>query len=147
MEPMEIAEREETRARPGRVGRLRRTLAVLVVATVGGTFVLQAAPAWAVTRGVKAVRTDNGWRWRDVRTGALKHTYIARGDYVRWRNPTARTHNIRAYGGNWSYSRTISPGQSVRRRFTSTGTYRYRCTLHSSLNGTRCRGQCGIIHV
>jgi hypothetical protein len=149
MERREVMEREEpTRARPRRVGRLRRILAVSVIGVMGGTFVLQATPAWADTRGVRAVRTSNGWRWRDVRTGVLKHTYLEnRGDYVRWRNPTTRVHNVVAYGGNWSYSRTLDPGESVRRQFNNQGNYRYRCTRHSSLDGTTCRGQCGLIHV
>lgn len=141
---MDLVSEEEVVQRRPRVWIRRVLPALLAVALVLGS----AGIAQAVTRGVKAVRTDNGWRWRDMNSGALKHTYLPNpGDYVRWRNPTSRTHNVVAYGGNWTYSRSLSPGGTFRRQFNSTGNFRYRCTLHSSLAGGVCSGQCGIIHV
>jgi hypothetical protein len=129
--------------RPRRGGRWALALAVVVLVLGDATV------AFADTFPVRAVRTSNGWRWRDG--SGDNHTFIDRGDYIRWRNPTTVTHNVRSYGVNWSYSRTLDPGESVRRQFNSTGNFRYRCTRHSSLteeNGRLvCRGQCGIIHV
>jgi plastocyanin len=132
----------ERGARPARFRRgLRWGLALLVAVLVLG----ETSIAFAVTRDVRAVRTSNGWRWRDA--SGDSHTSIEPGDYIRWRNPTTVRHNVRAYGGNWSYYRVLDPGEAVRRQFNNTGNYRYRCTLHSSLNDGQCRGQCGIIHV
>jgi hypothetical protein len=112
---------------------------------VGSLVLGEATAVFAATFNVKAVRVAGGWRWRDA--SGDQHTYINRGDYIRWRNPTSRTHNVVSYGGNWSYARTLAPGQRVRRRFTTTGNFRYRCTRHSALVNGRCSGQCGIIHV
>ena len=119
----------------------RLFLALLVAVLVLG----EASVALADTFVVRAVSTSNGWRWRDA--SGDKHTYIDPGDHIRWRNPTTQTHNVRAYGGNWSYTRTLSPGESVRRQFNNPGNYRYRCTIHSSLVAGRCSGQCGVVHV
>jgi hypothetical protein len=112
---------------------------------VGSLVLGEATAVFAATFNVKAVRVSGGWRWRDA--SGDQHTYINRGDYIRWRNPTSVRHNVVAYGGNWSYARTLNPGQRVRRRFGTAGNFRYRCTRHSALVNGRCSGQCGIIHV
>jgi hypothetical protein len=128
-----------------RVGRSRRRIR-WVLALLAAVMVLgNASPVFADTFVVRAVRTSDGWRWRDA--SGDKHTYIDPGDYIRWRNPTTQTHNVRAYGGNWSYSRTLEAGESARRQFNNSGTYKYRCTIHSSLVNGRCSGQCGVVHV
>jgi plastocyanin len=138
---------EQWKVRRGRPGKLRRALAILATGLVVGGVVADVGVAWADTFRVRAARQSDGtgWRWRP------KHRYIADGDYIRWRNPTNRRHNVSAWGANWDYFRVLDPGESVRRQFNSTGTFRYRCTLHSSLtteNGvTTCSGQCGFIHV
>jgi plastocyanin len=135
---------EERGARPARFRRgLRWGLALLVAVLVLG----ETSIAFAVTRDVRAVRTSNGWRWRDA--SGDSHTYIEPGDYIRWRNPTNRTHNVVAYdaGADWNYSRTLAPGTSVRRQFNRRGNFYYRCTIHSALSNGVCSGQCGIIHV
>ena len=72
---------------------------------------------------------------------------IRRNDTVRWTNPTPVTHNVKSYGGNWSYSRTLPPDERVSRVFRSSGIYKFRCTLHSALNDGRCTGMCGKIDV
>jgi hypothetical protein len=81
-------------------GRRRRgwrwALALAVVLLVLG----DATVAFADTFPVRAVRTSNGWRWRDA--SGDNHTWIDRGDYIRWRNPTTVRHNVRAYGGTWT---------------------------------------------
>jgi len=122
--------------------RLVRWALPLLVATL---MLGDATIAFADTFAVRAVRTSSGWRWRDA--SGDKHTYIDPGDWIRWRNPTSRVHNVVAYGGNWSYSRRLDPGENARRQFNSSGTFKYRCTIHSSLNDGLCSGQCGIIHV
>lgn len=133
------------RERESRPRRRRWALWAVLPLLVGILVLGEAAAAVAATFNVKAVRVTGGWRWRDA--SGDQHTYINRGDYIRWRNPTSRTHNVVAYGGNWSYARTLAPGTRVRRRFGTTGNFRYRCTRHSALVNGRCSGQCGIIHV
>jgi plastocyanin len=134
---------KEGEARSGRASRgVRWALALLVAMLVLG----DASIALADTFVVRAARQADGtgWRWRP------RHVYGAEpGDYVRWRNPTSRTHNVTSYnaGTDWNYSRTIAPGTSVRKQFNRRGTFYYRCTVHSSLVGGQCSGQCGIIHV
>lgn len=113
----------------------RLTVVVTVVAMV--IFGLIGA-AVADTFRVRAT-SENRWK--------PKHRYITKGDRIMWRNPTSRSHNIRAYGGNWSYSRSLPPGERRAKRFRKRGTFRYRCTLHSTLSSGRCDGMCGVVHV
>jgi plastocyanin len=142
VESIAIPEGEERVVTRRHTGKLRRALAILVVGTIVGGVVAEAGVAWADTFRVRAYRTDSGaWRWRP------KHRYITNGDHIRWTNPTSRRHNVTAYGGNWSYSRVLDPGEAVRRQFNTDGNFRYRCTIHSSLVDGVCSGQCGIIHV
>ena len=104
-----------------------------------------AAPVAAVT-----IRGD-GTRWRPSSVD------IARGDRVRWR-AVLGNHNVRAYGGNWTYFRAINQGESVARRFRTRGTFRFFCSIHGdvaarpvqrhvrtrpSLTGLRSRGSEG----
>jgi plastocyanin len=114
-----------------------RTRSLLVVVVAILMVVVMAVAALAIT---KRVRATSDRRWRP------KHTYINRGDKVRWTNPTGRTHDVTAYGG-WSFSRVLSPGESAIRTFNSRGTFRFRCVRHSGIVSGRCRGMCGIVHV
>jgi plastocyanin len=70
-----------------------------------------------------------------------------RGDVVIWRNPTGDTHNVTAYGSNWSFRSGNFDSGSVRKRFRNVGRYRYRCTLHSDLDAGVCEGMCGVVRV
>ena len=114
---------------------MRRIVAVLI--GVALAFAMAGA-AMAATSDVKA----SGERWKP------KHTYIGRADKVRFSNPTSKTHDIKAYGGGWSFSKVLSPGASATtKKFNSRGTYKYRCVRHSGIVGGTCQGMCGLIHV
>jgi plastocyanin len=115
-------------------GVKKRALAAALGASL---LVGSAAAALAATSTIKA----KGERWRPF------HTYIGRGDRVRWTNPTSRTHDVKAYGGGWSLSTVLSPGESVTKRFRQRGTYKYRCVRHSAIVNRQCQGMCGLIHV
>jgi plastocyanin len=91
----------------------------------------------AATSKVRA----KGERWRP------KHTYVGRGDRVRWTNPTNKVHDLKAYGGGWSFSKILDPGERATRRFRQRGTFKYRCVRHSGIVGGKCQGMCGLIHV
>ena len=75
--------------------------------------------------------------------------HITRGDRIVWKNPARhdRAHDVKAYGGNWRKYEFLSPGERTSKRFRRNGTYRYRCTLHSTVNNGNCNGMCGVIHV
>jgi plastocyanin len=112
---------------------MRRVMAVLVAVAVALSLM---GAAVAATKSVRA----KGEKWRPV------HTYIGRGDKVRWTNPTNATHDIKGYGG-WSYNKILRPGNSGTRTFRQRGTFRFRCVRHSAIVGGRCQGMCGIVHV
>jgi plastocyanin len=107
---------------------------VVAIAVAAGLTIGAVAPAAAVTiRG-------SGSRWRPSSVD------IARGDRVRWR-AVSGDHTVRAYGGNWSYSKRINEGESVSRRFRQRGTYRFFCSIHGNVSGGNCSGMCGRVLV
>lgn len=116
------------------VGVRNRLVAVLVGAAV---LLSSAGVALAATAKVRA----KGEKWKPL------HTYIARNDKVRWTNPTSKVHDIKAYGGGWTFSTVLDPGESATRRFKQRGTFKYRCVRHSAIVGGKCQGMCGLIHV
>jgi plastocyanin len=112
----------------------RRMMAV----ALGVSLVLGSAGiAMGATARVKA----KGEKWKPV------HTYIGRNDTVRWTNPTSRVHDLKAYGGGWSFKRILDPGESAKRKFKQRGTYKFRCVRHSAIVSGKCQGMCGLIHV
>jgi plastocyanin len=117
-------------------GRSTRPLFVAIVAVV--MVVMLAVTAVAIT---KSTRATSGNRWKP------KHIYITKGDKVRWRNPTGRTHDVNAWGGGWSLSKVLSPGESARKTFRKRGTFRFRCVRHSGIVDGKCQGMCGVVHV
>ena len=96
------------------VGRRARIVACAAMVMVLAT----ALPAAAVT----VVRGD-GSRWRPASVS------IARGGAVKW-SAVFRSHVVKAYGGNWSYRRSIAQGgagldlltENVRACLTERGT-------------------------
>ena len=91
----------------------------------------------AKTFTVKARANDT---WKKV------HTYIGKGDRVKWTNPDSETHDVTSYNGSW-ISAQLAPGDSVKKRFKKRKTYFYRCTIHSGIVGGKCQGMCGFVHV
>ena len=71
---------------------------------------------------------------------------IARGGVIRWKAVDVR-HTVTAYGGSWSFSRSLAAGASTTRTFNRAGTYRYYCTIHGSVAGGTCSGMCGKVVV
>jgi plastocyanin len=110
----------------------------VVAATAAALLVTTAGAGLAKTATVKARSNDT---WKKV------HTYIGKGDSVRWKNPDTEVHDLNAYGGGWKLSEELSPGESVKKRFKKKGTFRYRCVVHSGIVGGKCQGMCGFVHV
>lgn len=78
------------------------------------------------------------------------YLHIAPGVRVVWANPErlSTTHDVTAYGRGWSKSVVLQAGERTGKRFNNTGTYKYRCRLHSQLTQDgQCRGMCGVVHV
>ena len=71
---------------------------------------------------------------------------IVRGGVVKWRS-VHLSHNVYAYGTNWSFGASLPEGSSTNHRFPRRGTFRFRCTLHSSLLNGVCSGMCGAVRV
>lgn len=98
---------------------------------------LASAPAAAADTATVRGR-GRVWRPAQVR--------IDRGDRVRWRAASG-THTVRAWGGNWSFSERLRPGESTARRFRARGTFRFFCSIHGSVVGGECSGMCGRVRV
>jgi plastocyanin len=71
---------------------------------------------------------------------------VGRGATVVWKSACSK-HSVTAYGGNWSKSTTIRKGQTTSRKFTSAGTFLFRCKFHSTLASGTCVGMCGKVTV
>lgn len=56
-------------------------------------------------------------------------------------------HDVVSYGRNWRFEEALPVGAVVRRRFRYQGTYRFRCTYHSTLIGNTRNGMCGSVVV
>jgi plastocyanin len=90
--------------------------------------------------GVDVTIRGSGSSWNPERVT------IDTGDTVRWRSVSG-THTVTAFGGGWSKDTRIAEGEATRRTFNSTGTFKFRCTLHSTLSSGTCSGMCGRVRV
>lgn len=116
--------------------RIAVSVAVLLVAVL-----LLGSVASAATFRVRAKFTDNGYRWRP------KTLSVPTGSRVVWRMVEG-THNVTSISNNWTkQSGNIGPGGTTAFTFDAGGTYRYRCTLHSTLSDGTCNGMCGRVVV
>jgi plastocyanin len=121
--------------------RVRRTSFVLttflIVALVATGAVAEgrATP----TRATKTVRgIVSHWSPTTVR--------ISTSDVIKWRAMSG-THTVTAYGGNWSFNKDLSTGDVEDRTFRRAGTFKFRCTFHSTLANGQCSGMCGKVVV
>jgi plastocyanin len=89
------------------------------------------------TKTVKAIGTS--WSPTTVR--------ISTGGSIRWKAVSGAPHTVTAYGANWSFNRSLSNGDVVQHRFRHAGTFRFRCSIHSSLVNGVCSGMCGKVVV
>lgn len=60
---------------------------------------------------------------------------VAVGGAVTWTNNDTTTHTSTGDGGTWD-SGNIAPGATFTRTFSSTGSFRYHCTIHPGMIGT-----------
>lgn len=111
---------------------------ILAVAVTALAFLALSAPTMAARTRIKAT---------DDRTWSPDFKHVVPGTKVIWKNPTDRSHTVTAYGGGWSKNSTVSAGSRTSKTFRNEGTFRYRCTIHSTVTNGDCSGMCGTIHV
>jgi plastocyanin len=121
---------------------------VIRISVIGS---LLAAVAATPLQGAPLDRSPSSPRAPRVIRGLDTHwspstVQIAKRGVVRWRGVSS-LHDVVSYAGDWSYSRALPEGSSVKRRFPRRGTFRFRCTLHSSLVAGSCSGMCGSVIV
>jgi plastocyanin len=120
---------------PRKVPRLALAVTALAaVASVAGS----QAPAVGASVTVKATGNES---W------SPKTKSVARGTKVVWKNPSGDAHNLVAYKAGWSKSASLPEGGKTSYRFKKSGTFSYRCTIHSDLDGNKCDGMCGKVKV
>ena len=71
---------------------------------------------------------------------------ISTGDVIKWKGVSG-THTVTAVGSNWSFNKPLSSGDVEKRTFRRAGTFKFRCTIHSSLANGQCSGMCGKVVV
>jgi|GEM_PF-1650612 len=116
-------------------GRKTRFMVAMVLAA---TLLLASAGVAQATNVIKATSTRH---WNPASTS------VAKGTKVVWKNPTTATHTVTAYSRNWSKNVTLSPGRTTSFLFKNSGTFKFRCTIHSTLSNGVCSGMCGKVVV
>jgi plastocyanin len=107
--------------------------------TIGAVFVLVlavAGPAQAATVRIRG----RAQRWPP------HSVTISTGTRVVWK-AVDTTHTVTAYRGDWSKNTTLAAGDTTHFTFRNAGTYKFRCTIHSSIVNGHCEGMCGKIVV
>ena len=112
------------------------TAAVATAALVGGA----SGPAIGASSSATIRATDN-------KTWSPKTKSVSRGTKVVWKNTSGDNHNLVSYGGGWSKSASLGEGDRTSFKFNNGGTFKFRCTIHSDLDGNRCDGMCGKVKV
>lgn len=93
------------------------------------------------TSRIKAAGTAGSYHWNPTsRT-------IDKGERIVWKNPTSARHSVTAYGDGWSKDTTIQTNEKTGFKFRHTGTFKFRCKFHSTLDGESCSGMCGSVRV
>lgn len=98
-------------------------------------------PAGADTARFKAFGDPGSFHWHP------EARRIEPGDKIVWANATGTRHTVTAYKGKWDKDASIEPEGKTAAKFPRAGTYRFRCTLHSTLTDGVCDGMCGTVKV
>lgn len=115
-----------------------RTLRMVLALAAALSLTLLMAPSQAARTRIKAT---------DSRTWSPDFKHVLPGTKVIWKNPTSVQHTVTAYGGGWSKNTTLAAGTRTSKVFRNEGTFRYRCSIHSTLVNGECDGMCGVVHV
>lgn len=115
----------------------RRLRGLGIVALAVAMFFALTVPSLGDTYVQKATNND---------TWDPKTRHLVKGDKVRFKNVSNDDHNVRGYGG-WDFRHTLPEGTAFRKQFNNLGTFKFRCNIHSELNGGVCEGMCGKVLV
>ena len=102
--------------------RRRRVLVGAVAALAAGLLATGGAVSFAGSNNVSM--GDNFFD-----PGKIK---IGKGERVTWTNDGNSDHTVKFKGQK---NKIVAPGEQTGRRFKDTGTFNYRCTLHSGMDG------------
>ncbi len=119
-----------------RVGARRRWRGWFAAALIATAMMVVGDPA----SGAPVVIRGLDIRWSPASVS------VSRGAVVKWKS-TGLIHNVYAYGSNWTFGESLPSGASTKYRFSRRGTFRFRCTLHSTLLNGVCSGMCGSVRV
>ncbi len=123
-------------------GRTRKSALVALLAA--GSIALGAMPSMSAPAVIKANDFAPSWD-----PGTRR---VPKGKRVVWKNTGhLEKHNVRAYGGNWTFRKPLPAGGSVSRRFRKIGTFKFFCTRHGDTKRVdgklQCNGMCGRVRV
>ena len=118
-----------------------RTRLVALGATAAIAMLGQVATPGPVFGGTASVNATDNDTWSPA------GKTVAKGTKVVWKNSADEAHNLASYKGAWSKSASLPEGGSTSFKFRKKGTFKYRCTIHSKMEGTKCDGMCGKIVV
>jgi plastocyanin len=119
-----------------------RVALILAVSLLLGTLVVQPASSAVVIKAVSCTSCAAGYRWKPGTTS------VVHGTKVTWKVVNG-SHTVTSIGKNWSKNVSLSAGQATSFTFKTAGTYRFRCTIHSSyvVATKKCAGMCGKVVV
>lgn len=119
-----------------------RVALVIAVSLLLGALVVQPASSAVVIKAVSCSSCASNYKWKPSITS------VVHGTKVTWKAVTG-SHTVTSISQNWSKNVTISSGGATSFTFKTAGTYRFRCTFHSSYNATtkKCSGMCGKVVV
>ena len=117
-----------------------RVALIISVSLLLGALAVQPATSAVVIKAVSCSSCAAGYKWKPGTTN------IIHGTKVTWKGVSG-FHNVTSIGKNWSKSSSLSAGGTTSYTFKTAGTYRFRCTLHSTYDPAtkKCSGMCGKV--
>ncbi|HVF53968.1 MAG TPA: hypothetical protein VNC78_10260 [Actinomycetota bacterium] len=120
-------------------GTIVRRIGVALMSAVALAALAGTAPAETVR--IRAFGEPGTFHWHPTQKVAV------RGDKVVWKNTTEAAHTVTSYGRGWSKDTRVAAAAATSFVFNKTGTFRFRCKIHSTLEGSVCDGMCGSVKV
>lgn len=110
-------------------------VAALAAATAACSSSSSPSPAPSTPAPTAAVSIPSGARTLGTAAFGTNPLVVSVGTTVTWTNNDTISHDSVADGGMWN-SGILSPGQSFPFKFTTTGSFTYKCTIHPGMVGT-----------
>ena len=119
-----------------------RIALIIAVSLLFGALAVQPASSTVVIKAVSCSSCTHSYKWQPSITS------IVHGTKVTWK-AVSGSHTVTSISKNWSKNVTLSSGGSTSFTFKTAGTYRFRCTIHSSYDSAtkKCTGMCGKVVV